>query len=217
VFFVHGPDREAPEKFVERIEHAVATDFQLRDVVWSGGLPPSTPVDYLAALSRGIDDDELDEAKLVDRLVALSRETKLVIKHPLINISADSVRLRLGDLHEYYYVTLPALFARYGVLPGDFRGIVFAQPLYWELRGLARVFSYFSDQRAWEARIRARDALPLRPIVAPDLTRITADHVRDLLATLPELSDELRTALLRDVRRYRTSRDVLKFLQERVG
>ena len=55
-------------------------------------------------------------------------------------------------------------------------------------------------------------ALVLRLVMAPVFA--VAVVVYALVATS---GHELRTALLRDVRRYRTSRDVLKFLQERVG
>jgi len=217
-FFVCAPDREAPEKFIERIERSAEREgFEVRRVAWSGGTPPAVPVDYLAALSRGVADEELPEGALVDRILELSRETRLVISHPLLNLSTASVQGRLDDLHHYYDEVLPGLFGRRGSLPPGSRGVVLLQPLYWESRGLGRLVSYFSDGGKWRARTRARKAAPLRAITAHDLTRITIPQVADLLAQVPGLPDDQQALLLRDVRRYRTSREILRFLQERIG
>lgn len=217
-FFVSGPDREAPEKFIARIEHADSEDYQLRTVRWRGsGYPPAAQRDYIAALSRSLFYDELSEEVLVDQLLELGWERKVVIQHPLINLTSEAIKLRLDDIFAYYYATLPALFHRRHPLPRDVRGFVFLQPFYWEPRGLGKLFGFLSDRQIWRDKMRASAASPIHAIMAPDFTRITVEHVENLLGTVRDLPEADRVSMLREVRRYRTSRDVLTFLERMIG
>jgi hypothetical protein len=226
LFFIRGPEHEAPEHFVagvstglppDRLGSSAPPDWQVRDVRWSADLPASTQPDFLAALSRAVLDEEVPPTELSETLVEMSRSAKLVVIHRLLNISRPIVQRRLDEIYAYYATTLPDLLRPRMPLPADSRGIVFVQPYYWEHRGLAWFSPRASAARDWERRLRELRPDPLHTVIAPDLERITEDHVNEfLIRELPHLGDEQRDEYLHEARLRKTSREVLKFLEEEI-
>lgn len=214
VLIVEGHEDEAPDVFVERIEH-MATDFRVVSVRWPFGVPYAQ-VDFVSALSQALVGEELARPDLLSVIHEMCGEIKLVIRHPLLDVSSPMVRARLEDVSKYYGTTLPELFSM-KPLSSRARGLVIVQPVYWKSRGLARLFALKRKPRRWQAWGPIGDpALPV--VVAPEMERILPPEVLEFLENeLRRLPPERRHVLQAEVLRCRTSREIFKFLKENIG